>query len=247
MDKVVLPNNRQTVPVVQKHVINDSLALGTTAGLKRTDNEDRLGCLSTHKSLRIVIADGHWGVRAAELVLEVLLDEHQSFPKNRNSAISLTKDIELQLVAEVNGKWLDPDKDRPPEAAFLAAEIKEGQIKAFGYGDCRLVIGRQGHIIHRVETNQTWLGVFSSQGSRGRLSIEEALTFNNFKLDTGDVIHIFTDGVDECIYEKATINLESIVRLTEHKTAEASLDAVLTEIMAKGAEDNASLVILRNK
>jgi serine/threonine protein phosphatase PrpC len=63
---------------------------------------------------------------------------------------------------------------------------------------------------------------------------------------TNDTVLLFSDGVDECIYEKPTIGIEHIANIvnTLHDPS-LIFDALMTEVFEYGAEDNASLSIIK--
>jgi hypothetical protein len=93
---------------------------------------------------------------------------------------------------------------------------------------------RRQKIIYSLPTLQTWLGPLSYDGRRGRLPPKTGAIFIQKHFYQSDRIMLFTDGVDECIYQIPTIKH---LWLAQH-----SLKAIYGRIFHHGAEDNASLI-----
>jgi serine/threonine protein phosphatase PrpC len=230
---------------IEKFKINDSLILATTTGLKKEINEDSIGLFVNDKITRICITDGHWGEEASDIISKYWIEKSLIFPKNLTEAQNETSKIEDVLYQKFGEKVIDENKDFTPESSFICIEIEDGNISIVSYGDSRLFIMDKENIKFTQECKNTWLGVFSRLGLRGRLSVKEGVVFNVEKLNYGDSIFLFTDGVDQCIYEKDTISFDSIANLSKKLNIEDSVDSIFKEVFNFGAEDNASLVIYR--
>jgi len=63
-------------------------------------------------------------------------------------------------------------------------------------------------------------------------------------LAENDCIFLFTDGIDQCIYEKDTISFEKIAMLSKTNVKDI-FDELFKEVFDYGAEDNASLAVFK--
>lgn len=247
MNKILhLPTKRiNSLQSVEKVKINDSLMLATTIGLKKEINEDSIGLFVDNNITRICISDGHWGEEASDIINKYWIDKNLIFPKNLIEAQNETSKIEDVLYQKFGEKITDEDKDFTPESSFICIEITGNKVSIVSYGDNRLFIMDKESIKFTQECKNTWLGVFSRLGLRGRLSVKEGVVFNVEKLNYGDSIFLFTDGVDQCIYEKDTISFDAIASFSKKLNVEDSVDSIFKEVFNFGAEDNASLVIYK--
>lgn len=218
--------------------------LGTTLGLAKTTNEDRLGYLEKNSTLRICIADGHWGDDAADKIVRYWLDSAMQFPTTHAEAVSASRTIESLLFDAFGHEKMNPDHDRTPEAAFIVIELDQHQLRIISYGDCRLLVARHGAPFYQLPTVATWLGAFSQLGLRDRARIDDALVYNSLDLNPGDTIVLFTDGIDECVYEVPTISPETVAHIASSQPPQQAFDTILKDVFAHGAEDNASLAII---
>jgi serine/threonine protein phosphatase PrpC len=193
--------------------------------------------------VRICIADGHWGNAAAEAVAVYWLYEVDPFPTTHAAAVKLTGQIEEMLYQRFGKPTMDSETDFTPEASFIAVEVREQQAMIVSYGDCRLMVVRNRRPVFNLHMEATWLGAFSRLGLRNRLPVKTGLVFERHFLEAGDRLALFTDGVDECVYEKPTISMTELAKLLGGKNIPTSLEAVLARVAAYGAEDNASLAV----
>jgi serine/threonine protein phosphatase PrpC len=108
-----------------------------------------------------------------------------------------------------------------------------------------MMVARAGKRLYCLPTKQTWLGAFSHLGVRQRIPALRATAFHTRELDPGDVVYVYSDGVDECVYEKATLSLAMLAQLSEDTSAPELFGNIMDVIAARGAEDNASLAIVR--
>ena len=243
MRKISLPTD-DLKPAIQKKVIDDSLVIGTTCGLVKNSNEDTVGSLVSTENTRICIADGHWGDGAAAMIRNFWMKTDLAFPNTRQSAIRATEDCERELFQKFGKQDMDADRDFTPEAAFVAVEYDHNILRMVSYGDCRLLVVRNQQLFYELETRATWLGAFSHLGLRQRLAVTDAVIYKEIPLAKDDLVLLFTDGVDECIYETPTISNERILELVGDNNSAELFDALMSEVFSYGAEDNAALVIM---
>ena len=224
---------------------DDRLIIGSTCGLKKDLNEDRIAVVSNSGTHRVIIADGHWGDEAADIIARFWL-EQESIPTSQKEALKLTTILEKQLFDRFGQPDMDPETFRTPEASFLLFEVVENRLRIIAYGDCRLLIAREGKVSYQYTTTPTWLGAFSHVGLRDRLSLVDALYYEEVRLEAGDTVIAFTDGVDECVYEVPTLSPEWIAQqtLTAPKISQ-QFQVIMDAVHQHGAEDNASLAVYR--
>lgn len=240
---------KKTTSTVEKTIFKDKLIFGTTSGLVKKTNEDRAGYINPKNepsSFRICLTDGHWGEEASEEIINFWLNQNLVFPKSRENAIATTKQIEKKLLELFGEKDMNAQTDFTPEAAFIVCEIsKSDQLTIISYGDCRLLITNKQKIRYNLPIRSTWLGAFSGLGLRNRLSVENALIFERQQIQLEDYVFLFTDGIDECVYNTPTIPLHMIAKLTKKLELETIFNSIIEQVFVHGAEDNASLVIFK--
>lgn len=215
----------------------------TLMGAKES-NEDSVTVRIEERLKRICVADGHWGVDAAHQSA-LFWSKLASFPTDRESALSATRDLENTFLAAFGRDDMNEDEDFTPESAFIAVDLINSNMRFVSYGDCRLLVVRNKKIIIRNQPEQTWIGAFSSLGLRNRLPIDKVLEFKHHELNSGDIILIFSDGVDECVYGVATLTDEFLEQATTSGDLLAIHKTIIDAVVRHGAEDNASLVVLR--
>jgi serine/threonine protein phosphatase PrpC len=244
MKKIIIPTITKA-GFIEKVELVPHLILGTTVGLVKSINEDRSGCVLDGNSLRICVADGHWGEAAAETIVEHWIKKKMEFPVNRDEALSEAIKIEEKLFKSFGKTNMNPDLDFTPEASFISIQIEENTLKAISYGDSRLLVARNGKVKAQLATKETWLGVFSKLGLRNRISVKQGLVFEEIQLKEADVVLIFTDGIDQCVYEKDTLSSQFLAKQTKTDAVKKIFDSIFDAVFAAGAEDNATLVVLK--
>lgn len=244
MKKSIIPTITKK-GVIEKVKILPNLILGTTVGLVKSINEDRVGCSIDGNSIRICVEDGHWGKKAAKMIVDHWVRKGRVFPNGRTEAIPEVLKIEQKLFKLFGKINMDPNSDFTPEASFIVMQLVGESLKVISYGDCRLLIAKEGTVKTKLTTKETWLGAFSHLGLRKRLSVKNAIKFKKIKVVKGDFIFLFTDGVDQCVYEKDTISFDFIAGLSKLSDLNKVFDKLMEEVFTNGAQDNASLAILR--
>lgn len=245
MRRLIVPAINKPRARVNKVALGDWLVIGTTAGLVKKNNEDRVGYLVSGSLTRICVADGHWGEEAAQIIAEHWLKPSLNFPVSKRTAVLETKSVENKIYKTFRRPVMDSEKDFTPEASFVAIQISQNDVSIVSYGDCRILATKDGKIVYEQPTTPTWLGVFSHSGIRDRLSVEKATIYKDLPLENGSAILIYTDGIDECIYEKPSISDNTLAGITNQDGSEAVFDSILREVFTFGAEDNASLAVVK--
>jgi serine/threonine protein phosphatase PrpC len=219
--------------------------LSTTTGSRRETNEDRVGFAEDSGVIRLCVTDGHWGDTAADFVAQRMLIT--AAPKNRDEARKLIGKIEKSLWERFGSdKNPDANTDKTPETSFIAAWYNKvnKSLVVVGYGDVRcMIVGAQKNIL--IPITNTWLGSFSLLGLRDRISVKEALFFGEYTLSSSDKIILYSDGVDECVYETKTITTEELAGIMRSSdNVGAASESIFKKIFLCGAEDNASIALL---
>lgn len=244
--RIILPSQiKQQTASVNKVTCSSNLVIGTTVGLVKQHNEDSVGCVFNKGFIKICIADGHWGIKTSRLIVNHWLKSKISFPNTSVEAIRETKRIENKLFKIFGKSRMDPSRDFTPEASFIAIQIIKDRLSIVGYGDCRLLIANNGALKFNAEVNDTWLGAFSHLQLRKRLSVDQATKFKKIQMIKGDSVFLFTDGIDQCVYEKNTISFDFISGQSKLNDLSKIFDKLIEEVFANGAQDNASLAIFR--
>lgn len=244
--KIILPSQtKQQTALVNKVMFSPNLVIGTTIGLVKQHNEDTVGCVLNKDLIRICIVDGHWGSETGRFIVKHWLKSEVAFPNSSTEAIRETKRIEKELFRMFGKTQMDPNKDFTPEASFIAVEIIKKRISIVNYGDCRLLVVNNGTMKFNLEVSDTWLGAFSHLQLRKRLPVDRATKFKKTQLIKGDFVFLFTDGIDQCVYEKNTISFDFISSQSKLNDLSKIFDKLIGEVFANGAQDNASLVIFR--
>lgn len=221
-------------------LLDERCIISTRVGLENKINEDAVGYLINEDgSVRISIADGHWGSEAATRCLEYWLSISAE-----NNPIESMEQLEAALAERFAVPSPDSKTTKTPETSTLTITIDpDNNMNVVGYGDCRLSVVRDEHVVYRYETTASWLGLFSSLGMRDRILAKNATVAESVSLHAGDTILLYTDGVDECVYETPTLDVESFV--TPGATPTQIHDAIMEAVFSHGAQDNATIVVLR--
>ncbi len=222
---------------------NDSIAYISLPGLVKPTNEDRLEYWTQDHAMGACIADGHWGEEAAQQAVSFWKDN--GVPDSREMAIQKTSELERKLYASFGKPIMDQEADLTPETAFIGINISGNRLDIASYGDCRLLVVSNARIKYSLEQKSTWLGAFSHLGLRGRMAVKDGLVYESVPLDEEDYVIMFTDGLDECIYERPTIRHEVIAESFKLVRPKKILESLVSLAFSYGAEDNISALIYK--
>lgn len=229
--------------VISKIMGDNTTAYISLAGLVKPINEDRLEYWAHDREINVCIADGHWGNDAAQQVVHYW--KHNGIPRSKEAAVHKASALEQALYESFGKPVMDEEHDRTPETAFVCARIFDNKLDVIAYGDCRLLVVNNEEVRFSLPQKSTWLGAFSYLGLRKRLPARMGLVCEQISLETGDYIIVFTDGLDECIYEKPTISHEAIAKSTELDQPKRILEELIRRAFSYGAEDNVSVLIYK--
>lgn len=232
-------------PAVIREEVDDGLILVTTAGLVKDVNEDRLGFLRQADQLLVAIADGHWGDAAAQLAVEHMLAIDPTLPLTDEDLGQALFSLQDKLGKLYVSDDIDEEITKTPETSLLLAIIDRtnSQLTIAGYGDCRAIVLRADQVIYNYAIKPTWLGAFSKVGMRARLSAADGMVIDKISLEKDDRIILYTDGVDESVYETPSIDVSRFSR-NNYGDIRSTAQALVDKIFSTGAEDNASFAFI---
>lgn len=223
---------------------SSNIAIGITAGLTRDYNEDCVGFAIHEQMKKLVIADGHWGINAAQMTVSEFLN----FPNPAHEKLT-----GLQILREAENRIFSKfqnysDKKLPAETSILFAEIQGNLLSLLSYGDClAYLISPVTGIKLLNKPQRTWLGVFSHLGIQGRQSINEASEFLQLELRDKEILLLFTDGISECKTDHKLISSSNLPLLVDSvQKPEVIAEKILKMALKLGGEDNASIIVYKH-
>jgi len=222
---------------------DDNVVYISLPGLVKPTNEDRLEYWTQDHGMSACIADGHWGDEAAQHAVSFWKDA--GIPDSKEMAIQKTSELERELYTSFGKPVMDQEIDLTPETAFVGINISEDRLDIASYGDCRLLVVNGAAIKYSLEQKSTWLGAFSHLGLRSRMAVKDGLVYERLPLDKEDYVIMFTDGLDECIYERPTISHEEIAESFRLVQPKKILEDLVSLAFSYGAEDNISALIYK--
>lgn len=227
----------------------------TDVGLRRKVNEDAL-LVRTDRGLWAV-ADGMGGHDAGDVasskVTESLLElpDAEDLDQLVESAIAALKRVNADLISLAGAKG----SDRSIGSTVVGLAIADGQFRCFWAGDSRGYRIRDGQIVQLTRDHSLVQDLVDS----GMLRPDEAVDHPNsniitravgvaeeLRVDTvsgdvqrGDQFFLATDGVTRLIDDQ-----ELAMELSSNPPANAARKLIET-VLARGAPDNASLIITK--
>lgn len=238
---ILTPHNKKHPERYFSYQPKPNIFIGNLGSSVKDVNEDRIGHTVIDDSEVICIADAHWGIGAAELVCRAFLEDIRAMPRDRDDALRIAADIEGNIYKDYSEESLST------EAAFITLFFNshDNTITIAAYGDCRCMIIHPDGTFTTTRTTATWLGVNSRLRLRNRLSAREALVWEQLKVSAGDKVIVFSDGIDECIYEQPTISYKELANIcVQSETPPELAKTIFEKVTFFGAEDDASLGIV---
>lgn len=203
-------------------------------------NEDALCAVASETHLAIAVADGHFGVEASHRLIEAV-HEHWS------TSITTTGDALAELVEQL--AQLEGDDDRSATTLLLVVADRISR-SGFGlsFGDSTCALLGDGHAAEPVNKRD---GHYVALG-RPR-SFRRPDVFG-FQAERGDLLLVFTDGIDECHYRHPDTSIrphhmQRIAADAGHDpdtTVDRLMRTALTGVDGNpGGQDNIALVAAR--
>lgn len=153
--------------------VSSRVALGGTAGLrperKVDSNEDIVAYLESGDREAVVIADGHFGRRAAEIAVEGCIAQleraHLEFGDPESALSLMISGAEERIAEELAPSFQRLDES--PETSLLVFLRQADKIAVAGAGDSLVFhVSTAGRVELLAPLQQSWLGVGSALRSR---------------------------------------------------------------------------------
>lgn len=241
--------NNEWIKKINRNFINFKIKCSffSTKWLKKSLNEDTIWALNCKNKFIACICDWHWWDEASNIVKKFILSKKNKFPNNEKQWVVYLKKVEKIIFKKYWKNNLNWVTDITPETSLIWIEINQNRLKILSYWDCRWFIINKDSIIE-IQKNNSWLWSFSYLWLRNRLPVLDNIYFKKFNLEKWDIIILFTDWVDECVYEKPTISIENILKISYQSiTNKKIIKSIFNEVFENWAEDNASFMILKIK
>ena len=191
-------------------------------GSKESPNEDGLVILKEGDLWFLAVADGHLGHHSSHALLDGLAELPQ-IPSRLGP-------LSLALSA---GEWVD-DTDGGTTLLVACCDQKSGSVFGISFGDSSLVtLGPAGARV-RNQLNDTYI-----RGG-GPIEVEAGRPFQ-FQLAPGELLLLYTDGVNECCYRDPfrSVKLQHLEQLHEKFPGDsAQLTRGLMELALQGVDGN---------
>lgn len=229
----------------------------THVGLRRKINEDSL-LVDCDQGLWAV-ADGMGGHEAGEIASTMVTDALRCLPPVDTS--DEIAERALESLRNVNHQLLDlarshgQDEKSTIGTTVVGLTIKNGLFNCFWMGDSRAYLVRGGDIVRLTHDHSLVQNLVDA----GMLKAEEADTHENanlitraigasekFEMDivkgdaeSGDQFLLATDGLTRVISD------EQLARELTSRVPDEAADTLIEMVMARGAPDNVSLIIVK--
>lgn len=203
-------------------------------GSQDQPNEDSFLILSDEKFLLLAVADSHYGHEASHQLIERLSERCTRVPTGRG-------ELALTLLGLTEPEW-----EGESESTLLVVVLDRQKRTGFGYnwGDSSAIAVGPSGIRRLVEGEETFLA------SEQPPEIENA--YFTFELGTGELLALFTDGINECHYRNPDTSVchdhvEHVFRAAEgdaRRFATGLIEMALAGVDGNpGGQDNVALVV----
>ena len=228
----------------------------THVGLKRKINEDSI-LVESERGLWAV-ADGMGGHEAGEVASAAVVDALRQLPQGRNLDDFVTEAI--GSLRRVNDDLIrlarTTDSERTIGTTVVALAIDGDRFRCFWAGDSRAYWIRGGEIMRLSRDHSLVQDLVDA----GMLKADEAEAHENSNVitravgvrETLDVDSVSGDAKEGDIFLLASDGLTRVVPDDEiatelgHGSMEQAADNLLQTVLARGAPDNVSLIIVRH-
>ena len=227
----------------------------THVGLKRKINEDSV-LTETDRGLWVV-ADGMGGHDAGEIASNMVTDALRCLPEvgDLDGLAGLAVEALRQVNAELIQLARSGDGGQTIGTTVVGLAVADGSYRCFWMGDSRAYLLRGGKIVRLSHDHS----VVQNLVDAGMIKPEEAETHANANLITravgvaetvevdvvdgearsGDLFLLASDGLTRVVADD-----ELAAELTGRAIDEAA-DALIDKVLARGAPDNVSLILVR--
>jgi serine/threonine protein phosphatase PrpC len=227
----------------------------TNVGLKRTINEDSI-LVETDRGLWVV-ADGMGGHEAGEIASAMVTDALRCLPDIADADELAGRAVET--LRQVNGELIAlaraGESKQTIGTTVVGLTITDGSFRCFWLGDSRAYLLRDSEI-SRVSHDHS---LVQNLIDAGMLSEEEAETHENANLITravgvaetcevdivsgevrpGDQFVLASDGLTRVVHD------QELADELQRGSPEEAADRLIDTVLARGAPDNVSLIIIK--
>jgi serine/threonine protein phosphatase PrpC len=227
----------------------------TNVGLKRSINEDSI-LVETDRGLWAV-ADGMGGHEAGEIASTMVTDALRCLPENAD--VDELAGQAVEALSQVNRELIDlarsSDSKRTIGTTIVGLAITEGTFRCFWMGDSRAYLLRDGEIGRLTHDHSLVQNLVDA----GMLNPDEAETHENANLITravgvaencevdivsgevrpGDRFVLASDGLTRVVRD------QELADELERGPPDEAADRLIDTVLARGAPDNVSLIIIR--
>jgi serine/threonine protein phosphatase PrpC len=227
----------------------------TNVGLKRSINEDSI-LVETDRGLWAV-ADGMGGHEAGEIASTMVTDALRCLPENAD--VDELAGQAVEALRQVNRELIDlarsSDSKRTIGTTIVGLAITEGTFRCFWMGDSRAYLLRDGEIGRLTHDHSLVQNLVDA----GMLNPDEAETHENANLITravgvaencevdivsgevrpGDRFVLASDGLTRVVRD------QELADELERGPPDEAADRLIDTVLARGAPDNVSLIIIR--
>ena len=227
----------------------------THVGLKRKINEDSI-LVETGRGLWAV-ADGMGGHDAGEVASAAVADALRALPANDDLDALATQAV--QALQRVNGELIrlaqSNHSERSIGTTVVGLAIADGSFRCFWAGDSRAYRLRDGEIIrlsrdHSLVQDLVDAGMIQPEEAERHenanvitraVGVRETLEVDCMSGDAlaGDLFLLASDGLTR------VVNDQEIAAELAGGSLERAADRLLETVLARGAPDNVSLIVVR--
>lgn len=226
----------------------------TNVGLKRKINEDSI--LADSARGLWAVADGMGGHDAGEIASTMVTDALRCLP---DGGIDDFAAAATETLSQVNGELIalakEGGRDRTIGTTVVALAIRAGEFRCLWLGDSRAYLLRGGEIRRLTHDHSLVQNLVDA----GMLKPDEADSHANANLITkavgvadrievdvvkgealaGDIFLVASDGLTRVVRD------DEIAAELERSPAEQAADTLIDTVLARGAPDNVSLIIVQ--
>jgi len=224
-------------------------------GLKRKINEDSI-LVETERGLWVV-ADGMGGHEAGEVASATVVDLLRRLPETDD--LDQLADAAEEALSDANARLIDLARSSASQRSIgttvVGLAIANGAFRCFWMGDSRAYLLRDGEIA-RVSRDHS---LVQTLVDAGMLKPEEAETHERANVVTRAVgvahtVEVDLVGGDVRLADQFVLASDGLTRVVQDEeiaaelrrsSPEKAVDNLLDLVLARGAPDNVSIIILR--
>jgi len=224
-------------------------------GLKRKINEDSI-LVETARGLWVV-ADGMGGHEAGEVASATVVDLLRRLPETDD--LDQLADAAEEALSDANARLIDLARSSASQRSIgttvVGLAIANGAFRCFWMGDSRAYLLRDGEIA-RVSRDHS---LVQTLVDAGMLKPEEAETHERANVVTravgvADTVEVDLVGGDVRLADQFVLASDGLTRVVQDEeiaaelqrsSPEKAVDNLLDLVLARGAPDNVSIIIVR--